>query len=58
MEARHARNFVGCGRNLGERPDLPLARRLLAPLRRQFQEAHTAGDTDSGDSTEQFNGTR
>lgn len=45
MEARHARDFVGCGRNLGVRPDLPLARRLLAPLRRQFQEAHAAGDT-------------
>lgn len=32
MEARHARDFVGCGRNLGVRPDLPLAR-LLARIR-------------------------
>ncbi len=31
MEARHARDFVGCGRNLQVRADGGLARRLLEP---------------------------
>jgi fatty aldehyde decarbonylase len=44
MEGRHARDFVGCGRNLGIRPDLPLARRLFAPLHGLFREAIRAGD--------------
>jgi fatty aldehyde decarbonylase len=39
MEARHARDFVGCGRNLGVKADTGLARRLLAPLHQQFQQA-------------------
>jgi fatty aldehyde decarbonylase len=36
MEGRHARDFVGCGRQLGIRPDLALARRLFAPLHDLF----------------------
>ena len=43
MEARHAKDFVGCGRNLGVRPDSGLARRLLAPLHEQFMEAERNG---------------
>lgn len=44
MEGRHAVEFVGCGRNLGVRPDAALARRLLEPLQRQFTRADQAGD--------------
>lgn len=44
MEGRHARDFVGCGRNLGIRPDLPLARRLFAPLHGLFRQAIHQGD--------------
>jgi fatty aldehyde decarbonylase len=44
MEGRHASDFVGCGRSLGIRPDLPLAQRLLAPLHRLFGEAIRTGD--------------
>jgi fatty aldehyde decarbonylase len=44
MEARHARDFVGCGRNLGVKADAGLAQRLLAPLHRQFQQAEARGD--------------
>lgn len=44
MEARHAADFVGCGRNLGVKPDSGLARRLLAPLQAQFAQADAAGD--------------
>ena len=44
MEARHARDFVGCGRNLGVKADAALAHRLLAPLHQQFQEAEASGD--------------
>ncbi|KEF42231.1 MAG: aldehyde decarbonylase [Cyanobium sp. CACIAM 14] len=44
MEGRHARDFLGCGRSLGIRPDLPLAHRLFAPLHRLFAEAIRAGD--------------
>lgn len=44
MEARHARDFVGCGRNLGVRPDVGLGRRLLAPLHQQFMEAMARQD--------------
>ena len=44
MEGQHARDFVGCGRHLGVRPDLPLARRLFAPLHGLFKEAIDAGD--------------
>lgn len=44
MEARHARDFVGCGRNLGVKADAALAHRLLAPLHQQFQEAEAQGD--------------
>jgi fatty aldehyde decarbonylase len=44
MEARHAADFVGCGRHLGVRPDVALARRLLAPLQAQFAQAAAAAD--------------
>jgi fatty aldehyde decarbonylase len=44
MEARHATDFVGCGRNLGVRPDSGLARRLLMPLHEQFLAAERRGD--------------
>ena len=44
MEARHAKDFVGCGRNLGVKPDAGLAQRLLAPLHQQFLEAERQGD--------------
>jgi len=44
MEARHARDFVGCGRNLGVKADTGLARRLLAPLHQQFQQAEAQAD--------------
>ncbi len=44
MEGRHARDFAGCGRELGIRPDLPLALRLFAPLHRLFREAVRTGD--------------
>lgn len=44
MEARHARDFVGCGRNLGVKADACLAQRLLAPLHQQFQQAEASGD--------------
>lgn len=44
MEAGHAAAFVGCGRNLGVKPDSGLARRLLAPLQEQFARADASGD--------------
>ena len=44
MEGRHARDFVGCGVQLGVKPDAPLARRLFAPLHALFLEANRAGD--------------
>ncbi|MCP9932092.1 long-chain fatty aldehyde decarbonylase [Cyanobium sp. AMD-g] len=44
MEGRHARDFADCGRELGIRPDLPLAQRLFAPLHRLFREAVRTGD--------------
>lgn len=44
MEGRHAADFGGCGRHLGVRPDLALARRLLAPLQQQFDACEAAGD--------------
>lgn len=44
MEGRHAADFVGCGRQLGVKPDLALARRLLAPLQQQFDACEAAGD--------------
>lgn len=36
MEGRHARDFAGCGRHLGVRPALGLARPLFAPLHELF----------------------
>ena len=36
MEGRHARDFVGCGQNLGVQPDALLAKRLFAPLHALF----------------------
>lgn len=44
MEGRHARAFVECGRQFGVRPDLPLARRLFAPLAELFLSCDRAGD--------------
>ncbi|MCH9715008.1 MAG: aldehyde oxygenase (deformylating) [Cyanobacteria bacterium] len=44
MEARHARDFVGCARNLGVKADAGLAQRLLSPLQQQFQQAEAQGD--------------
>ncbi len=44
MEGRHARAFVGCGANLGLKPDTPFARSLFAPLHGLFLEASRAGD--------------
>jgi fatty aldehyde decarbonylase len=44
MEARHARDFVGCGRNLGVKGDTGLALRRLAPLHQQFQQAEAQAD--------------
>ena len=44
MEGRHAVDFVGCGRQLAIRPDLPQARRLFAPLHGLFNEALSAAD--------------
>jgi fatty aldehyde decarbonylase len=44
MEGRHARDFAGCGRELGIRPDLPLAQRLFVPLHRLFRDAVRTGD--------------
>ena len=44
MEGRHAVDFVGCGRQLAISTDLPLARRLFAPLHGLFNEALSAAD--------------
>lgn len=44
MEGRHASDFVGCGRHLGVKPDVGLARRLFAPLHGLFQECDRQGD--------------
>ena len=44
MEARHAKDFVGCGRNLGIKADVSLAHKLLAPLHQQFIEAEKKYD--------------
>ena len=44
MEGRHATAFVGCGRNLGVKPDVALARQLFAPLHALFLEYDRQGD--------------
>lgn len=44
MEGRHATDFVGCGRNLGVKPDVALARQLFAPLHELFLERDRQGD--------------
>ena len=44
MEGRHASDFVSCGRNLGVKPDVALARRLFAPLHALFLERDRQGD--------------
>lgn len=44
MESGHARDFVGCGINLGIKPDLALARDLFAPLHALFLEARRSAD--------------
>ncbi len=44
MEGRHVSDFVGCGRNLGVKPDVVLARQLFAPLHALFLERDREGD--------------
>ena len=44
MEGRHARDFIGCGANLGVRPDAALAKRLFAPLHALFRACNRTGD--------------
>lgn len=44
MEGRHASDFMGCGRNLGIKPDLGLARLLFAPLHELFLRCNQQGD--------------
>ena len=44
MEARHAKDFVGCGKNLGVKANSALAHKLLKPLHSQFSEAEDEGD--------------
>lgn len=44
MEGRHARDFVGCGKNLGIQPDAVLAKRLFAPLHALFLDCDRQGD--------------
>ena len=44
MEARHARDFVGCAKNLGADPDVRLARSLFAPLHALFRACDRRGD--------------
>jgi fatty aldehyde decarbonylase len=44
MEGHHAREFAGCGRHLGIKADVGLARALMAPLHEQFMDADRAGD--------------
>ncbi|MCP9815552.1 long-chain fatty aldehyde decarbonylase [Synechococcus sp. GreenBA-s] len=44
MEGRHARDFIGCGANLGVRPDAALAKQLFAPLHALFQECDRSRD--------------
>lgn len=39
MEGRHARDFIGCGANLGVRPDAALAKQLFAPCTPCFRSA-------------------
>ncbi|WP_341898257.1 long-chain fatty aldehyde decarbonylase [Synechococcus sp. UW140] len=43
MEARHARDFVGCGRELGITAAIPMARRLFQPLHSHFCTALKGG---------------
>jgi fatty aldehyde decarbonylase len=44
MEGRHACEFTGCGRNLGVKPDVVLAKQLFAPLHQLFLECDRSGD--------------
>lgn len=44
MEGRHASVFVGCGQNLGVKPDTQLAHGLFAPLHALFVACDRAGD--------------
>jgi len=44
MEGQHATAFMSCGRNLGVKPDIGLARQLFAPLHRLFLEKNRQGD--------------
>jgi len=47
MEGRHATAFVGCGRNLGVKPDVALGRRLFAPLHALFLGYDRQGDVSA-----------
>lgn len=47
MEGRHAKDFVSCGRNLGIKADMGLAKRLFAPLHTLFLECNSCGDLPS-----------
>ena len=44
MEGRHARDFIGCGKNLGVKPDALLAKQLFAPLHQLFLACDRSGD--------------
>ena len=44
MEARHAREFVGCGRNLQVQANIPLARKLFQPLHDSLTSALEQGE--------------
>jgi len=44
MEGRHARDFVGCAKNLGTQPDARFAKELFAPLHALFRDCDRRGD--------------
>ncbi|MEI7953312.1 MAG: long-chain fatty aldehyde decarbonylase, partial [Synechococcaceae cyanobacterium ELA182] len=44
MEGNHARELSACARNLGVRPDIRLAKQLLAPLHQLFRQCDERGD--------------
>ncbi len=47
MEGRHAKDFLSCGRNLGVKADVGLAKSLFDPLHRLFLERNSGGDLPS-----------
>ncbi len=44
MELSHSRDFLGCGANLGVKPDTAFARELFEPLHALFQQARQRAD--------------